>query len=116
MVGMAERHFYFQVEFEGETTVDPTAFGEGLTRRTVVVEIGPEALTPAEGSTERAEATAAGEIARATANEVVRDEIPTISNEAGDVSRIDELPPILKDVEPNLSDPGIRAWLLQSTA
>ena len=112
---MADRHFYFQVDFEGEVSVDPSAFGEGVTRRSVVVEIGPEALTPSEGPTARAQADAAAEVARTTANEVVRDEIPTIGNIAGDVSPLDELPPVLKDVEPNLDDPGIRAWLLQPT-
>jgi hypothetical protein len=76
-----------------------------------VVEVGPEALTPAEGATPRAEAEEAAEVARATANEIVRDVIPTIPNTAGDVTPIDELPPDVKDLEPNVDDPGIRAWL-----
>ncbi|MBV9491567.1 MAG: hypothetical protein JO069_17895 [Verrucomicrobia bacterium] len=110
---MADRHYYFQVDFEGENSVEPSAFGEGVTRRTVVVEVSPGALTPAEGATERAQAEAAAEVARTTANEVVRDEIPTISNVAGEVTPVEGLPRILKDVEPNLDDPGIRAWVVQ---
>jgi hypothetical protein len=111
LMRMTDRHYYFVVDFEGEISPDPTAFGEGLTRRSVVVEVGPEALTPAEGATPRAEAEEAAEVARATANEIVRDVIPTIPNTAGDVTPIDELPPDVKDLEPNVDDPGIRAWL-----
>jgi hypothetical protein len=113
---MADRHYYFVVDFEGEATTEPTAFGEGLTRRSVVVEIGPEALTPAEGATPRAEAEAAAELARTTANEVVRDVLPTIPNTAGDVTPTDGLPPDVQGTDPNIGDPGIRAWLRPSTA
>ncbi|HEY0792925.1 MAG TPA: hypothetical protein VGD78_17805 [Chthoniobacterales bacterium] len=111
---MADRRFYFQVTFEGQATVQPTAYGQGETRRSVVVEIGPEALTPAEGVTPRAQEEAASEIARTTANEVIRDEIPTVSNLDGDAVRIGELPPVLQDVEPTIDDPGIRVWLMPS--
>jgi hypothetical protein len=111
LIRMTDRHYYFVVDFEAEVFPDPTAFGEGLTRRSVVVEIGPEALTPAEGATPRAEAEAAAELARTTANEVVRDVLPTISNTAGDATPLAELPPAVRDVEPNIDDPGIRAWL-----
>ena len=114
LVGMTDRHYCFVVDFEGEVSTDPTAFGEGITRRSVVVEIGPEALTPAEGATPRAEAEAAAELARTTANEVVRDVLPTISNTAGDVTPLDELPPAVEDIEPNIDDPGVRAWLRPS--
>jgi hypothetical protein len=116
LVRMTDRHYYFVVDFEGETTTEPTAFGEGLTRRSVVVEVGPEALTPAEGATPRAEAEEAAEVARTTANEVVRDVIPTIPNTAGDLTPIDQLPPAVKDMDPNIDDPGIRAWLLPPAA
>jgi hypothetical protein len=116
MIRMTDRHYCFVVDFEGETTTEPTAFGEGVTRRSVVVEIGPEALTPAEGATPRAEAKEAAEVARTTANEVVRDVIPTIPNTAGDVTPIDELPPDVKDLEPNIDDPGVRAWLRPAVA
>jgi hypothetical protein len=108
---MTARHYCFVVDFEGENTTEPTAFGEGLTRRSVIVEVGPEALTPAEGATPRAEADEAAEVARTTANEVVREVIPTIPNTAGDVAPLDRLPPGLEDQEPSLNDPGIRAWL-----
>jgi hypothetical protein len=113
---MAARHYYFVVDFEGENTTEPTAFGEGLTRRSVIVEVGPEALTPAEGATPRAEAEEAAEVARTMANEVVRDVIPTIPNTAGDVTPLDRLPPSLEDQEPSLNDPGIRAWLQPAAA
>jgi hypothetical protein len=109
---MADRRFYFQVTFEGQATVQPTAYGQGETRRSVVVEIGPEALSAAEGTTPRAQEEAAAEIARTTANEVVRDEMPTVRNVDGDTLRIAELPPSLLEVEPTIDDPGIRAWLL----
>lgn len=111
LMRMTDRHYYFIVDFEGENTTEPTAFGEGLTRRSVVVEVGPEALTPAEGATPRAEAEEAAEVARTTANEVVRDVIPTIPNTAGDVTPIGGLPPDVKDLDPAIDDPGIRAWL-----
>jgi hypothetical protein len=113
---MTDRHYYFLVDFEGEISTAPTAFGEGLTRRSVAVEIGPEALTPAEGATPRAEADEAAEVARTTANEVVRDVLPTIPNTAGDVTPIDQLPPAVKDMDSNVDDPGIRAWLLAPAA
>src|ERR671925_104525 len=96
LIRMTDRHYCFVVDFEGETSTEPAAFGEGLTRRSVVVEIGPEALTPAEGATPRAEAAAAAELARTTANEVVRDVLPTIPNTAGDVTPIDQLPPAVQ--------------------
>jgi hypothetical protein len=111
LMRMTDRHYCFVVDFEGESTTEPTAFGEGVTRRSVIVEIGPEALTPAEGATPRAEAEAAAELARTTANEVVRDVIPTIPNTAGDVTPLDALPPAIEDLEPTIDDPGIRAWL-----
>jgi hypothetical protein len=111
LIGMTERRYYFVVDFEGETTTEPTEYGEGLTRRSVVVEVGPEALTPAEGATPRAEAEEAAEVARTTANEIVRDVIPTIPNTAGDVTPLDQLPEAVKDLDPNIDDPGVRAWL-----
>ena len=116
LIRMTDRHYYFVVDFEGETTTEPTEFGEGLTRRSVVVDVGPEALTPAEGATPRAEADEAAGVARTTANEVVRDVIPTIPNTAGDVTPIDELPATVKDLDPNIDDPGVRAWLLPPAA
>jgi hypothetical protein len=116
LMRMADRHYCFVVDFEGETTTEPTAFGEGLTRRSVIVEVGPEALTPAEGATPRAEAAEAAEVARTTASEVIRDVIPTIPNTAGDVTPLGELPPDVKDLPPSVDDPGIRAWLRPAAA
>lgn len=113
---MTDRHYCFVVDLEGETSTDPTAFGEGVTRRSVVVEIGPEALTPAEGATPRAEADAAAELARTTANEVIRDVLPTIPNTAGDVTPLDRLPPGIEDRDPSIDDPGVRAWLQPAAA
>lgn len=113
---MTAPHYSFVVDFEGETSTDLTAFGEGVTRRSVVVEVGPEALTPAEGATPRAEAEEAAEVARTTANEIIRDVIPAIPNTAGDVTPIDALPPGVENQEPTLNDPGIRAWLLPAAA
>ncbi len=110
---MAEQLYYFQVDFEGQATVQPSAYGEGMVRRSAVVEVGPDALTPAEGDTARARQDAAAEVARTVANEIVRDEIPTIGNEDGEVTPLDEFPPTLQDAEPSLDDPGIRAWLLE---
>ncbi|MBV9998033.1 MAG: hypothetical protein JO015_02865 [Verrucomicrobia bacterium] len=113
---MTDRHYYFVVDFEGETSTDLTAFGESLTRRSVVVEVGPEALTPAEGATPRAEAEEAAEVARAMANEVVRDVIPAIPNTAGEVTPINGLPRGVEDQDPNIDDPGVRAWLRPTAA
>jgi hypothetical protein len=105
--------FYFQVDFEGEETITPGMFEEGLERRHVVVEVSERAFhDPAEARSRTAPKTAE-DIARSTANELVRSELAELEDPDGRAQLLDGFPPRLRDVVPDVEDDGVRAWLVR---
>ncbi|MBV9875614.1 MAG: hypothetical protein JO025_12850 [Verrucomicrobia bacterium] len=108
---MEEADIYFQFDFKGGETTSTGEFQEGLTRRTIIVEISPEARG------NRLEGQSADEVARQlaqnVAEELARQELVDLEKGSGEVVRLDEFPPVLEDVEPDVDETGVRAWLLK---
>ena len=107
---MDELKLYFEVTFKGAETTTTGRFREGYTKRSVVVEVDPRAYQKRDG---RAFDEAAEAVARTTADEIAREELTEFSE--GVITRLDEFPPVLEDVEPDIDDSetDVRAWLLR---
>jgi hypothetical protein len=110
---MAKPTFYLQVDFEGEETTSTGEFREGYGRRSVVVEVRSGAYeNPGDN---RIPDEVAEDIARNTANELVKQELVELADNEGALTRLEELPPVLQDVEPDVIDSDVRAWLLKES-
>jgi hypothetical protein len=112
---MGNSTFYFQVAFEGQETPARAKFREEGSRRSIVVEVNGQAYEdPENAEHRRSPEEAAEKIARTTANELARQELPEVAHTECVVTRLEESPPILKNVEPDIDNPEVRAWLLKS--
>jgi hypothetical protein len=103
---------YFQFDFEGQRTTSAGDFREGYVRRTVFVEIGGAAFDASIDSGSKDEA--AEGMARTVAVELAAEELAELDDEDGVVTRIEQLPSVIQESEPDVDDPGVRAWLVSS--
>jgi hypothetical protein len=103
---------YFQFDFEAQRTTSAGEFREGYAGRTVFVEIGSAVFDGSIDSGSRDEA--AEEIARAVALELVAQDLVELDDDDGVGTRIEQLPSTVQEAEPDLNDPGVRAWLVGS--
>jgi hypothetical protein len=108
--------FYFQVDFTGEEAITPGMFEEGLERRHVVVEVASEAFRDKKDATSKRAPIDAEEIARNTASELVRSELAEVEDPDGRVTMLDEFPPQLREVVPDVEDDGVRAWVVHGSS
>jgi hypothetical protein len=103
---------YFQFDFEGQKTTSAGEFRAGYVRRTVYVEVGSAAYDGSIDSGSKDEA--AEEIARSIAVELAAQELAELDDDAGVVTRIEQPPSVVQDAEPDVEDPGVRAWLVST--
>jgi hypothetical protein len=108
---MEDPNIYFQLDFKGEETTSTGEFQEGYSSRTIIVEVGSNAYG---GRLENRSADeAAQDLAQSVASELARQELADLGNNASTITRLDEFPPVLQDVEPDTDESGVRAWLLK---
>ena len=108
---MADSNIYFQFDFKGEETTSTGEFQEGYSSRTIFVEVGSDAYGAR--SENRSADEAAQELAQSVASELSRHALADLGNNAGTITRLDEFPPVLQGVEPDIDESGVRAWLLK---
>jgi hypothetical protein len=109
---MGKSPHYLQIDF---TRQKPTAVGgvrAGSFARTIVVEV--HAPTSGNSFERRSSEEEAAETARTTACELVRRTLEELGNSETLTTRLAEFPPVLRDVQPDIEEPGVRAWLLKS--
>jgi hypothetical protein len=107
---MSEPTHYFEVGFERQGRTGPEEFQKKSSRRTIVVEVC--AWEDLEGG--RFTEEDAVEIARTTACELARRELDHSVNGEGVLTQLGDFPPVLRDVQPDIDEPEVRAWLLKS--
>ncbi|MBV8101471.1 MAG: hypothetical protein JOZ31_20195 [Verrucomicrobia bacterium] len=100
---------YFQVVFKGEQTTDTGPFEEGASRRTVFVEVSEE------GYDDSMESRSADEVAEETAltaaSELATQKFAELAENSAVITRLDESPLEILDLEPDLEEDGVKAWL-----
>ena len=102
---MGESTHYFEVDFEGQETTSPGEFQRKSFRRTIVVEVRAcEGSRPTEDD--------AAKIARTRACELARRELDHSVNGEVVLTQLGDFPPVLNDVQPDIDEPEVRAWLL----
>jgi len=102
---------YLQIDFKRQK---PTAAGgvrEGSSPRTIVVEVCTR--TSGNSGDSRFSEEEAAEIACTTACELARRALEELANSETIITRLAEFPPVLRDVQPDVDEPGVRAWLLK---
>ena len=100
---------YFRLVFEREETRDTGPFEEGASRHTVFVEVSEEGYDDSMES--RSADEIAEEVALMAASEVVRQELAEVAEDFGTITRLDESPLEILDLEPDLDEDGVKAWL-----
>ncbi|HYY28134.1 MAG TPA: hypothetical protein VE860_09335 [Chthoniobacterales bacterium] len=100
---------YFQVDFEGEATTRAVEFQKKPPRRTIVVEV--HAGKDSKGG--RSAEEDAAEIARTRACGLARPEFDDSINGEGITTQLEDFPPVLRDVQPDIDEPEVRAWLFK---
>ena len=100
---------YFKVVFEGKETTDTGTFDEGASRRIVFVEVSEE------GYDDTMESRSADEVAEETAltaaSELGSQEFAELAEGSVVVTRLDESPLEILELEPDLEEDGAKAWL-----
>jgi hypothetical protein len=108
-MGAKNLTIYFQVVFEGEETTETGTFEEGASRRTVFVEVGED------GYDDSMESRSADEVAEETAltaaSELARHKFAELAEDSAVITRLDESPLEIVDLEPDLEEDGVKAWL-----
>jgi hypothetical protein len=108
---MGKSIHYLQIDFSRQKSTADGGVREGTSPRTIVVEVHVPTSGNSGGSWSSEEE--ASEIARATARELASRALELTNCETV-ISRLAEFPPVLRDVQPDVDEPGVRAWLLKS--
>jgi len=108
---MDSEKFYFQIDYKGVKRTSSSEFGEGCSQGTIFVEVAADAF--ANSVDDAAIDSAVEEIALTTARQVARQNLAELENSSQSMSRLEELPPIIQEVEPTVQESGVRAWLSQ---
>lgn len=101
---------YLQIEFTRRKPGSAGGIREGSSPRTIVVEA--HIRTSGNSGDSRSSEQEAAEIARTTACELARRALEELANSETVITRLAEFPPVLRDVQPDVDKPGVRAWLL----
>ena len=102
---------YFQIDYEGAKTTGTGESRGEYTSGTIFVEVAADAF--ANSVDDAAIDSAVEEIAWTTARQVARQNLAELENGSQSMSRLEELPPIIREVEPTVQESGVRAWLSQ---
>jgi hypothetical protein len=105
------RKVLFSDKLQGVKRTSSSEFGEGCSQETIFVEVAADAFV--NSVDDAAIDSAVEEIALTTARQVARQNLAELENSSQSVSRLEELPPILQEVEPTVQESGVRAWLSQ---
>jgi hypothetical protein len=108
---MGKSTHYLQIDFKRQKPTAADGVREGSSPRTIIVEV----CTGTSGNSDdsRVSEEEAAEIARTTACEFARRASEELANSETVIIRLAEFPPILRDVQPDVDEPGVRAWLLK---
>src|ERR1700741_2343886 len=99
--------FYFQIDYKGVKRTGSEEYNQGR----IFVEVAADAFANSVNTAARD--SAAKEIALTTARQLARQNLAGLENSSQRVSRLEELPPIIQEVEPTVQESGVRAWLIQ---
>jgi hypothetical protein len=108
---MDSEKFYFEIDYKSVKRTSSTELGEGCGQGTIFVEVAKDAI--ANSVDGAAIDSAVEEIALTTARQVARQNLAELENSSQSMSRLEELPPIIQEVEPTVQESGVRAWLSQ---
>jgi hypothetical protein len=108
---MKTEKFNFQIDVESEETTSSGEFYEKYSRRMIFVEVSPEAYDES-GDSGRVNETVE-EIALMTAQDLADQELAELKDDGESITRLEEFPPIVHDLEADVQEPGIRAWLIE---
>ena len=111
MKNMDPEKFYFQIDYKGGKGTKGSEFLDGCSQGTIFVEVAAHAF--ANSLDAAAIDSAVEEIALTTARHLARQNLAELENSSQRMSRLEELPPIIQDVEPTVQESGVRAWLSQ---
>ena len=103
---MDPEKFYFQIDYKGVKSTGSEGCGQGP----IFVEVAADAFAM---SVNTALDSAAEEIALTTARQLARQNLGGLENSSQRIFRLEELPPIIQEVEPTVQESGVRAWLSQ---
>ena len=104
---MDPEKFYFQIDYKGVKSTG----SEGCSQGPIFVEVAADAFAMSVNTA--ALDSAAEEIALTTARQLARQNLGGLENSSQRISRLEELPPIILEVEPTVQESGVRAWLSQ---
>jgi hypothetical protein len=108
---MDSEKFYFQIDYKGVKKTSSSEVGEGCSQGTIFVEVAADAF--ANSVDDAAIESAVEEIALTTARQVACQNLAELENSSQSMCRLEELPPIIQEVEPTVQESGVRAWLSQ---
>lgn len=108
---MNTEKFNFQIDLESEETTSIGEFREKYSWRVIFVEVSPEAYDESGGSGSVDETVE--EIALTTAQELADQELAELKDDGESITRLKEFPPVVQDLEADVQEPGIRAWLIE---
>ena len=108
---MDPEKFYFQIDYKGVKRTSTNESVEGCSQGTIFVEVAADAFTNSVDAA--AIDSAVEEIALTTARQLARRNLAELENSSPRISRLEELPPIFRDVEPTVQESGVRAWQSQ---
>jgi hypothetical protein len=108
---MDPEKFYFQIDYKGVRRASTSEFREGCSQGKIFVEVAANDF--ANSVDAAAIDSAVEEIALTTARQLARQNLAELENSSQRMSRLEELPPIIQDVEPTVQESGVRAWLSQ---
>ena len=111
MQTMDPEKFYFQIDYQGVKRTSTSEFSEGCSQGKIFVEVAADAF--ANSVDDAAIDSAAEAIELTTARQLARQNLAALENSSQRMSRLEELPPIIQDVEPTVQESGVRAWLSQ---
>ena len=101
------RKVYFQMDYKGVKRTSSSEFGEGCSQGTIFVEVAADAF--ANSVDDAAIDSAVEEIALTTARQVACQNLAELENSSQSMCRLEELPPIIQEVEPTVQESGVRA-------
>jgi hypothetical protein len=108
---MDSEKFYFQIDYKSVNRTGTSEFREGCSQGKIYVEVAAAAF--ANSVDDIAVDLAVEEIALTTARQLARQNLAKLENSSQRMSRLEELPPIIQEVEPTVQESGVRAWLSQ---
>jgi hypothetical protein len=108
---MDPEKFYFQIEYKGVKRTSTSESLEGCSQGIIFVEVAADAF--ANSVDDAAIDSAVEEVALTTARQLARQNLAELENSSQRICRLEELPPILQDVEPTVRESGVRAWQSQ---